>query len=875
MPLPGEAHYPLVPKNDSAFLSFLNWIGRPGQVVKNLATGNIGGAARQGADFLGDVIDLLPGDLIPEASRPEDYKTGADVLGVDKQWQEDHPVLGFLTSLPMDLALDPLTYTGLGPIAKVAGGAGKLAAEGISKLPGGAKVLADGAQAAKEAGHFTRKMFGAENPTPEIAAAERAARAKGAATRQAAQTAGVEGFAGVDPEIHRRAVEIIRGVTSEGVDNGYRDLGISAASKQITTPEQMALIDQRLAAMPWDIGAKAAVRQEADKIVNHTRGLWSQGVNDAVFTLPDDINATSSLATHQLEQAPADYFPGKYDLERQAELNPVPSVSPRPDLTKAKTYTTSKELAEGLTSTGAKLDTNVSQVLGEYGEQMGRAAQAASMGKAVAKDSYRALTDPASRKAVQDIADGLRAAGDLDGAHVIETVTKGVAAPGAFTNFLAKTNKPFKAAATGGILIPRINFTVGNVTSSVWQAFSNKEARGQTWNTAKRVIPAIFKSVGDGLKQLGIHAMSFEEAEQVAQAARESGGTREGMLKRIVDPDLRGAVEHGVLDGGFVNSEQMMADAAERLKGGKSLQNWLYWPQSIAKSSEQQLRFGLFKDLKQAGKSDADAARITNDTLLNYNMTSIENRAARNAMPFFQFTAKTIPQQAKLLAEDSLAGSATRNALRGGLTGQDDPVYGWMDGKANIPLGKDEKGNNQYLSDLRLPFETLGQIPNISDSPLAFGRDVEQSIGGAAHPLLKTAYSLVSGKDPYFDSPYGTYSKLPGNIEAGAVGRAYNQLSGTGLIQPFTSMGQIVGNFIDDRMSPAEKAVSLLTGAKIRSVDPDLALQQKLSEYLKHHPEVKSFESLYSKSDDPEVQALLRELADTKARMKKKRAASP
>ncbi len=853
----------LLPEDQGAFTSFLNWIGRPNQMIKNLATGDIGGAARQGADFFGDIIDVLPGDLIPEASRPEDYKTGLDVLRVDKQWQKDHPVMGFLGSLPVDILTDPLTLTGLGPIAKGAGAIGKVAAKGVSALPHGAEALAAGGKLAKEAEHWTHKTFAAMKPTEEIAAAEREAVATGGATRQAAQSFPVEAFAGTDPEVQRRAVEMIRGVTSEGIGpSGYTDLG-KTGEKFVNQGEQRLLINRRIAAMPWDEATKQAVRDEAFKASDYAQTMWRQGVRDKVYSHPADV---------PLDKTPADYFPGKYDLEDEAGLIPGEARPSGPSITKAKSYTNPQELAEGLTATGGKLDTNIPQVLGEYGEQMGRAVQSATMGRKVAGEGYKALTDPASRKLVEDLATGLREAGDLDSAHVIETTIKGIPKPGALVGTLMKLNKPFKAAATGGILVPRLNFTVGNVTSSVWQAFSNKESRAQTWETAKRVIPTIFGSIGDGLKQLGVHSIPDSDAAIVANAARKSGGSREKMLELIDDPDLKAAVQHGVLDGGFVNSEQMMANASERLRGAKSLQNWLYWPQAIAKGSEQRMRYGIFKDLKKAGKPDAEAARIANETLLNYNMVSAENRAARSGLPFFQFVAKTIPQQAKLLGEKSLAGSFTRNALRGSLTGQDDPVYPWMEGKLNIPVGADEEGNNQYLSSLRLPFEALGQIPNISASPRTFGRQAEQSIGGSAHPLLKTAYSYFSGEDPFFDSPVGSYSKLPGNIEAGDAGRAYNQLAGTGMIQPLASLAQTAGKFADDRTSPAEKAINILTGAKIQSVDADRALQQKLTDYLQRHPEVKSFESLYTKSDSPEVQALLRELQAAKKRIKDKRA---
>lgn len=110
--------------------SVLRFLDRPGQVVRNVARGEFGSALRQTVDFIGDVVDAsVPFvDLIPSISRPEDYVSGADLVGVEDQpWYIKYPV-----GLGVDILTDPLTYLsgGATAVSKVSKGLGAAAARG-------------------------------------------------------------------------------------------------------------------------------------------------------------------------------------------------------------------------------------------------------------------------------------------------------------------------------------------------------------------------------------------------------------------------------------------------------------------------------------------------------------------------------------------------------------------------------------------------------------------------------------------------------------------------------------------------------------------------------------------------------------------------
>jgi hypothetical protein len=477
------------------------------------------------------------------------------------------------------------------------------------------------------------------------------------------------------------------------------------------------------------------------------------------------------------------------------------------------------------------------------------------------------LADPELRSAAQAIAKQF----PEEEATVLLNALNGMAPRGAFTSALAKLNSKFKPFAVYGAIIPKLGSITRNLTGGLWQQFSNAEARGDIGRAAASLIPNWLKSVDDGVEKLLGTRFSKNEFAEVDQAFKLSGGDPRKALAAIKDPTMREAVEKGVLGNTFVNTEQLISSAA---KGGwKALGgNLMDYPGAMFKGAEQRMRYGLYKSLRAKGKSADEAAKTVSDTFYDYSISGAENRLARDLIPFFQFTAKAIPQQAKLLAERPYVLSGIAN-LSGGSEGE--PLPPWMEGKINIPLGQDEQGNQQVLANLGLPVEALNWLPNPSADLNQFGRQVQQNQAGSLQPLLKTGVAAITGEDPMFGTPFGSYTKVGGQ-DLGRPGAAINQLLGTGLpgasaISGLLGMGSKV---TDDRTSLGDKAINLLTGAKVTSVDPDVALRQRLQSYLENNPNVQQFRTFFQNSEDDDTQGLIKALTDAKKRIKDKQAAA-
>ncbi len=1043
-----------------AFMSFLDWLQRPGQVVKNALTGNFEGAARQAGDFFLDPIDAaIPFvDAIPELSRPEDDVDGAGMLGIDRK---KNPVLGAIAGVGVDVVLDPLTWTGLGPLIKGAKYGGRALEQVARQVPRGAEAVDAIKDTATVAGEGVRSVFGARRITPEHEALINAGRAVGANTTAAQVNSLKEILPLLPPADRKLAFQVINNYTRDAAGQAVPILkdsipmaasvgdiartglrGIEEAGQQVSpllAQDALHMVKKvgktrgGIDPMDADVGIKG-VATKPDSVTDalnqvHAGGTTSANVfadllhprwadNAAVKTLdiaypfkptearfasgvdlankavmgvaaPTPAVMRGSKALGPVAKAPrpeappslsVDYLSGTpakvakevvdtsgraafdtveghlsrfgqrldalkmagpqresmmgffkqwlphvqaqyrdavekgafsrgpgIDIQREMPADYVmrkftgmldesgDAVSAGANAGKERVLRTGEKLIDFLTdpkNAKVTLEEDIAKAGLLRGEQQGRMVQSAHIGKgliertadaartkqvagqalstgeeAAIASRYKAFNEDGVGASVKSILDEMHASGFREDANALRDAVFGIAPRGAITDLLAKTNRVFKGAAVYGYVIPKFGSIVRNKVGGIWQALSNPESRGAIAGQAKRLESDLRGAVVDSMG-LKVGRDEFSHTLDAWETAlKTSNGVADTAIATMAKthPDAAKLMAAGAMDG-FVTSEQLLREmAATGWK--KKFMNVADWPARMFRGVEDRMRLGMGLDLMKKGTSAEEAARIVKDTLYDYSVSSAGNRTARDIIPFFQFSAKAIPQQAKLLAEKP--GIAI--GLGSLMNQQDGQTYPYMDGKLNIPIGDDEHGNPNFLTGTGLPFEVLSSIPNASGGFRELGRDLERGIVGSAHPLLKTAYSVVAGKDPYFESPVGSYSKLPGNIEGGAAGRAYNTIAGTGMIQPLASIVQTLGKVADDRQSPGTKAIDMLTGINIASVDQDRALAQRLTQSLSRRPDIGRFTVPFALDGNSEGARLVEELKDVKKRIKAKR----
>lgn len=801
-----------------AFLSALDWIDKPGQVVRNTLKGNFGGALRNAGDFLLDPIDaLLPGDLIPSLAGKEDKVSGADLINVN---QDEHPVLGFLADIGVGTLTDPLTLLG-GPLIK---GAGSLAKAGLSKAP---KL----AEAVDKFGVAARRAAGSQRLSPETRAIIDRAHAAASNEKRAGLAQAKTAFQGLnDNEMN---------IVGDVIDNFKWQDGKLIGK----------IADDSVPALDRVLAHPEVTPQNADKIrraVDETLKLGqAQKARPNIFR-DNGLSDEYLMRTYK-------------GMDEQTGLD-LATRNPSP--AKGRTLTSMEDVQSFLNEKpGVTFERNALKRAASRADAQGVLAQRAEIGKGLVGDAFAYTDDAAKEAALKRIAEL-----PPEEAQVVGDLFKGMKGRGTFDSVLASGNGLFKKYAVYGAIIPKFGSIVRNKIGGLYQTLANPEARGVIGGQAKRIGSDLADAVTQsfGFKRLATGELS-KSLDQIDEAFKFSGGSAEGAFQRL-PPELADAMRNGVMDG-YVSSEDLVREIAgnKKMAAAKSI---LDWPGKIFQGVESRMRLGAFLDLRKSGKSAQDAARIVKDTFYDYATTSTHQRLASDIIPFWKFATKAGEQTGKLIAEKPWVGVGLSQVMQD----RGDPVYPWMEGKTNIPIGADEEGNDQYITGLGLPFEALNMIPNPSGSLADFGRDVERGIVGASNPLLKTAFSAISGEDPYFQTAYGSYDKIPGIGSAGDVGQLYNQIAQTGMIQPVDSFLRTIDDATDPRHDTLTRLLDSLTGINVASVDPDRALQQQLQQALEGNPDVHQYHSFYDPNGDPATVALLAQYQDAKKRVKAKRA---
>ncbi len=628
--------------------------------------------------------------------------------------------------------------------------------------------------------------------------------------------------------------------------------------------------DQTLAAKQADLERLKAIDPgEFDDFVRG-RGLSVQDV---------DVSAAS----------PRNYLQRLFEFPEDAETAGKGALA---DAQKSRKLTSDADLAEFLNNpenAGVAYERNAyKRLLARSGTQ-GRMLQKARIAKQVLGNRFTNMVDgvyttgasgarvydKSVNAAVDDVLNAM-AKSDPESSRALANAYHGLKARGPVLEVLAKANRYFKPAAVYGVVIPKMGSIVRNDLGTSWQILSEQGVKAAGKNLA-RTPRRLWDSINDGLvKAFGLKRIKPSEIthdidliEEAHRAARGAEGDVMAYLKNANRPDLAEAARHGVLDG-FVSMEKMLSKSASDKWWKRRFFDIYDAPAAIFQGVEQRARLANFLDQYRGAVRGDVAAKATRDSMLDYTVGSTKNRTLRDLIPFAAFQAGSVKQQAKFLGRNPGVAGGLSRALE---QDPDQQVYPYMEGKLNVPIGTDAEGNKQFASGFGLPFEALNQIPNPSADMSVAGRQIRQNVVGASQPLIKSALSATFGIDPYFGTPYGSYSKLPVVGEAGDLGRAYNKVAGTGMIQPLDTALRTADDIVDPRHGPLTKALDLLTGTNVVSVDQDRALQQRLQQALETNPQVAQHRSFYDRSGDPETQALLHAYNAAKARNKAKRVA--
>lgn len=683
---------------------------------------------------------------------------------------------------------------------------------------------------------------------------------------------------------------------------------VGESAPRLTAP--MVKLEDQLAQWNARIDALGKSPEEAARLKEYAAKYLGYIHNDFVQKVKDFGALKQGIGDDVLTMIPQDYA----HREFKGMLGSADSIAAR----KLKDNQSLREYLGTAEGSAAKLDENLISSTVDLASQAGRVAERSEVAKGLLGDKFVSLADEATRGEVSKIIEGMKQT-DPEAARLFQTKWDGMEPRGPVMEMLAKTNAVFKPAAVYGLVVPRVGGIMKNILGmspmigmegqgrqAVKQLFigtpyAAAEAVSRGSKAYRGISPLIdkpmdaFGKVTDAFlegwsRAFGVknYGETSKDVDLISEAFKQSGGRAKNarqFLEQQNRPDLVAAFDNGIIDG-FVSREAVERSIRESGWGRKLLSaigikdkakqerafNIIDAPQEAFRGGESFARLSTFKDLLQRnpGMDPKEAAGVIRSGLFDYSVKTGANRTLRDLIPFAAYQTNAIRQSGKFLAKNPAAAVALGNLSDTDPSAQ----YPWMSGQTNIPIGTAETGETQYLTGLGLPTESLNSIPNLSGSIQETGQELRSNLLGNAHPLVKSAYGVLTGEDPRFGSAYGSYDRLPGNIEGGKFGQVYNQLAGTGLIQPIATPLNQIGQLIDERTGAGDKALSLLTGTRVVNVDEDRALRQRLQEFLSNNPDVEQFQSFYQNSPDPETQALIKALNEVKRRMKAKREAA-
>lgn len=891
----------------------LRWVSRPGQGVRNILRGNPAAAGRQVADFVGEGIDaFLPGDWIPAPTRKEDYISGSEFVGLSK---DANPALRTATDIGVELATDPLSFLsfGLTGAAKAAAAAGKAVSKPIYGVSVGVPFLGRTERAIPGLDAFdapvdplslamrgtdtaiggTLRSIDKMRQSPTVAGQQRSPLSKGyealkgtikrataaedlsPEVRERLQAAG-----GLNSQAARlyaqQAEDLFKGVPQDervlvtkaylGIDTG--SLAPKASGKAVPLSGDLAM---RIDTLARKYGKDPErMRKLAQGIEQIGERQWQEGLDAGVFA-------------GQGTRGRDDYIQRQWILDNEGFAGKTKS-SATANAEREAALKTPQDIANFFNKGNVGIELDAAKLLVDRAAQQGGMLERAQLAKQFGGNGT--LADDLTKTALANIEDSVKTGAlKADDGRRLAQALQGMPQREGWAKALAGANRVVKGAMVYGVVLPKIGSLVRNKISMGLTGLATPGVRyeGLKHLNPFKIVDEMTRAFDEAYGEVLYNSKSWARSDELGKdmtliddAFKNSKQTKDvaAYLKNAGRDDLADAVNSGVLDG-FVSTEELV----RKIANSPNKQVWwdLYKaPGIMFQTLEQRGRLQTFKDLRNKLGSERapEAARLTKEAMFDYNISSPENRAFRDLIPFGQFMAKAIPQQAKWLSTKPAVAAAAAPLFYDS-SGDEAPVYPYMANQSRVNIGEDTAGNNLYLTGFGLPMESINQIPNLSGGLAEAGRSVSQGLLSSTQPLLKTAGAIASGRDPFFGTPFGSYSKLPIVGDAGDVGRAVNVAAGTGILDPvgFGALRQI-GNATDEGKPLAARALDIATGAKLVAVDSDIAERQTISKFLQARPDVQQYTTFYKNEDDPEFSQLMKELREAKARSKAKREAA-
>jgi hypothetical protein len=272
------------------------------------------------------------------------------------------------------------------------------------------------------------------------------------------------------------------------------------------------------------------------------------------------------------------------------------------------------------------------------------------------------------------------------------------------------------------------------------------------------------------------------------------------------------------------------------------------------------------------GVSADDAMRNVNSAQINYNPSNYTpaERHLKRIFPFYSFARGNFMHMANELMQRP--GGRTAQVIRAmnRAHSPDEATPDYVAGTASIPLGQKPDGSRSYITGLGLMNEPF--LQNFGGG--ARGMMLNQI--SAMNPLIKAPLEEAFGKsafqdrdirdlDPVIGRTLSNILQLSQNPSAALTGGETEsvrpvRIPGAALLEPMIANSPLaraattVRQLTDPRKSAGNKALNLLTGARMTDISPaaqEAIMRERLSQLMRSEG-AKEFVRTYFQQDSPE-----------------------
>jgi hypothetical protein len=331
---------------------------------------------------------------------------------------------------------------------------------------------------------------------------------------------------------------------------------------------------------------------------------------------------------------------------------------------------------------------------------------------------------------------------------------------------------------------------------------------------AKRTAVGAEEIIGTAKAQTGLESL-MPTSEQANPLYAYGKGFKEGSFAPSAIPKVAGVA--GQTEDVFapVKAARSASSASDSLMRGSS------WYSKLLQGHSEESAF------KEMMKAHYDFS----------NMSGFEKGVMRRVLPFYNWARQNVPAVTKEIAE--LPGGALANAVKATVAMKGEHpgfIPGYIGEGVAAPIGEEQDGKQRFLTHLGLGFEDLGQLAG-PGGPL-----------GMLNPLIKAPIEQATGKQLFTGRDIRDLHSRLGDLTGAPLPAVENAL----LNSPAGRVISTAGTLADPRKTALDKAVNLMTGARLSDVDVASARKSAILDYIREAlrgPGISRFEDIAVRRD--------------------------